>query len=76
MPRRVYDYPTDFTSWTQLNQIATIGAWILGVSFVIFLAQLIYCAMKGKEANMDDPFGLGGKYYYPYQAKTPHHVGY
>ena len=28
---------------------------------------------KGKEANMEDPFGLGGKYYYPYQAKNPHH---
>ncbi len=76
MARRIYDYPPEFSSWTELNQIATIGAWILGGSFVIFIAQLIYYSAKGKEANMDDPFNLGGKYYYPYQAKTPHHVGY
>src|SRR6185437_9812556 len=68
MPRRIYDYPAEYTSWTQLNQIATIGAWILGASFVAFLINLIYYSAKGKEANMDDPFGLGGKYYYPHTA--------
>jgi len=26
---------------------------------------------------MEDPFGLGGKYYYPIEAKNPHHhTGY
>src|SRR5574340_1205702 len=64
MPRRIYDYPAEYTSWTQLNQIATIGAWILGASFVAFLINLIYYSAKGKEANMDDPFGLGGKYWF------------
>jgi cytochrome c oxidase subunit 1 len=72
MARRIYDYPAEFTTWTQLNQIATVGAWILGASFVMFLAQLIYYSAKGKEANMADPFNLGGKYYYPYQANTTH----
>jgi cytochrome c oxidase subunit 1 len=76
MPRRVYDYPAEYSSWVQLNQIATVGAWILGGSFVFFLINLIYSSAKGKEANMDDPFGLGGKYYYPHQAKNPHHIGY
>jgi cytochrome c oxidase subunit 1 len=28
---------------------------------------------KGKPANMEDPFELGGKYYYPHQQKNPHH---
>jgi len=31
---------------------------------------------KGEPADMEDPFELGGKYYYPYQQKTPHHDGY
>jgi len=22
---------------------------------------------------MEDPFGLGGKYYYPYEQRNPHH---
>ena len=34
---------------------------------------MIYSTAKGKIANMDDPFGLGGKYYYPYQRKNPQH---
>ena len=57
----------------QMNQIAGVGAMLLGVGMTIFLVNLIYSSAKGKEANMEDPFGLGGKYYYPYQAKTPHH---
>lgn len=78
MPRRIYDYPPEFSSWTILNQIATIGAWLIGASFAVFLASLIYYSAKGKPANMDDPWGIGGKYYYPVAAKNPHggHSGY
>ena len=51
-------------------------AIMLGICIVggaIFLANLIYSTAKGTPANMDDPFGLGGKYYWPYQQKNPHH---
>ncbi|SVE36344.1 uncharacterized protein METZ01_LOCUS489198 [marine metagenome] len=24
---------------------------------------------------MEDPFGLGGKYYYPFSQRNPHHGG-
>ena len=56
-----------------MNQIATVGAMLIGVSMAIFLGNIIYSSGKGKEANMDDPFDLGGKYYYPHQQKNPHH---
>ena len=72
MPRRIYDYPP-FQAWIEMNQIASIGAMLIGTSMVIFLINIIRSSAKGKEANMDDPFGIGGKYYYPHQAKTPHH---
>jgi cytochrome c oxidase subunit 1 len=72
MPRRIYDYPA-FPEWIAMNQITSIGAMIIGVSMIIFLINIIHSSSKGKEANMDDPFGIGGKYYYPHQAKTPHH---
>jgi len=72
MPRRVFDYPP-FPEWIAMNQIITFGAMIIGISMAIFLGNLIYSAAKGKPADMDDPFDLGGKYYYPYQAKNPHH---
>ena len=70
MPRRIYDYPP-VPEWVQMNIIITVGAMIIGISMAIFLGNLIYSSAKGKPADMDDPFGLGGKYYFPYQAKTP-----
>ena len=72
MPRRIYDYPP-IPEWIAMNQIATVGAMLIGISMAIFLGNLIYSSGKGKEANPDDPFDLGGKYYYPYQQKNPHH---
>ena len=72
MPRRIYDYPP-IPEWVQMNIIITVGAMIIGISMAIFLVNLIYSSAKGKPANMDDPFGLGGKYYFPYKAKNPHH---
>ena len=72
MPRRIYDYPP-IPEWIAMNQIATIGAMLIGVSMAIFLGNMIHASAKGKPANMDDPWGLGGKYYYPYQNKNPQH---
>jgi len=50
-----------------------VGAMIILVGMVIFLANLIYSSAKGKPANLEDPFGLGGKYYYPFSQRNPHH---
>jgi len=49
---------------------------LLAAGAAIWLGNFIYSMGKGKPADMEDPFELGGKYYYPYQQKTPHHVGY
>jgi cytochrome c oxidase subunit 1 len=72
MPRRVFDYPP-IPEWIAMNQFITIGAMLLGVGAAIFLVNLIYSSAKGKEANTDDPWGIGGRYYYPFEAKDPHH---
>jgi cytochrome c oxidase subunit 1 len=72
MPRRIYDYPA-IPEWIQMNIIISIGAFIIGIAMAIFLVNLIWSSAKGKPADMDDPFGLGGKYYFPYQAKNPSH---
>ena len=45
-----------------MNQIATIGAWIVGISYVIMLANLIKSAGYGKLAA-EDPFKIGERYY-------------
>ena len=72
MPRRIYDYP-EIPEWISMNMFISVGAFIIGISMAIFLGNLIYSSAKGKPADMDDPFGLGGKYYWPYQQKNPHH---
>jgi cytochrome c oxidase subunit 1 len=71
MPRRIYDYVAD----PQLilgNQIAGIGAYLIGIGIAITIANLAISSFRGKEANMNDPFEIGEQYY-DYRAKEPHH---
>jgi len=46
MPRRVYTY-ADHPGWGALNMISTIGAAVLGVGMVLFVANLLYSRLKG-----------------------------
>src|SRR3974390_555922 len=54
MPRRVATYPTA-VGWTTLNQISTVGAYIIGVSFVVFLYNMIVSWRKPVPAG-DKPW--------------------
>jgi cytochrome c oxidase subunit 1 len=40
MPRRVATYP-DGVGWKLMNELSTVGAFLIGVSFVFFLANLL-----------------------------------
>jgi cytochrome c oxidase subunit 1 len=53
MPRRYYDYLPEFTS---LNQISTVGSWILAIGLVLMLWNLIVSGRKGKKAERN-PWG-------------------
>jgi cytochrome c oxidase subunit I len=72
MPRRIVDYDGTIPGWLIMNQIATIGAWVAGLSFIIMLVNLIKSAGSGKEADMKDPFQIGEEYY-DYRRREPHH---
>jgi len=50
MPRRYYDYVPEFTG---LNQLATVGSWILAVGLVLMFANIFRGIFKGDpvEAN-------------------------
>jgi cytochrome c oxidase subunit 1 len=48
MPRRIPDYPLMFTEW---NQLSTIGAFILGISHLIFIYNVVMCFRGGKKAE-------------------------
>jgi cytochrome c oxidase subunit 1 len=54
MPRRVYTYLAE-TGWGPLNAIASVGAAILAVSIVIWLANVAHSLVRGRLAG-DDPW--------------------
>ena len=71
MPRRIADYlPTP--ELVIMNQVATIGAWLVGISYTIMLANLIKSAGSGILAEIKDPFKVGEEYY-DYARREPRH---
>ncbi len=57
MPRRVYVYLEE-TGWGDLNLLATVGAFTIGVSVLVFLANVIYSRKQGALAG-PNPWGAG-----------------
>jgi len=57
MPRRYADYlPED--GWTTLNMVSTIGAFLLGMSTLPFLLNVIQ-SRRSPKVTVDDPWGWG-----------------
>jgi len=54
MPRRVYTYP-DLPGWGALNLASTVGAFVMGVSVLVFAANLVISFRRGKPAG-DNPW--------------------
>jgi cytochrome c oxidase subunit 1 len=52
MPRRTYTYPAGL-GFETLNRIETVGAFILGLSFVVFLINVIQTWRKPRNAPAD-----------------------
>ncbi len=59
MPRRYYTYP-DGLGWNELNLLATIGAFTIAVSIMIFLWNFVITMRSGQKAGNDpwDAFTL------------------
>jgi cytochrome c oxidase subunit 1/cytochrome c oxidase subunit I+III len=57
MPRRVYTY-SDFLGFDVLNMIVTIGAFILGIGFVLFLVNVVLGLRNGERAG-NNPWDAG-----------------
>ena len=70
MPRRVYDYVSD-PNLIIMNQIATMGAYMMGTAMAVFLYNMIWSSVKGKPAKMEDPFEIGEQYY-DHRRREPH----
>src|SRR4051794_12874384 len=57
MPRRVYTYPEGL-GWHGMNLLASIGAAILAISVVIFVANVVLSLRRGAIAGAN-PWGAG-----------------
>jgi cytochrome c oxidase subunit 1 len=71
-PRRYADYlPED--GMTGMNQISTIGAMILAVSFIVFLYNIYWTARYAPKVEVDDPWGYGASLEWATSCPPPRH---
>jgi cytochrome c oxidase subunit 1 len=71
MPRRYADYLVD-DGFTTLNQISTIGAFLLGASTLPFLWN-VYKSAKSPLVGVDDPWGWGRSLEWATSSPPPRH---
>ncbi|GIH68412.1 aa3-type cytochrome oxidase subunit I [Sphaerimonospora thailandensis] len=72
MPRRYGDYsPVD--GFTTLNQISSVGAFLLGLSNLPFLLNIWLTARRGERVTVDDPWGSGNSLEWTTSCPPPRH---
>ncbi len=70
-PRRYADYgPND--GFTLLNQISTVGAFLLALSTLPFLWN-VYVSARGPKVSVDDPWGWGRSLEWATSCPPPRH---
>ncbi|HEY4385224.1 MAG TPA: cytochrome c oxidase subunit I [Ktedonobacteraceae bacterium] len=59
MARRIYTYPAD-QGWNELNAMASVGAFIIGIGVMVFMYNIIASLKNGQKAGNDpwDAFTL------------------
>ena len=71
MPRRYADYlPTD--GFTTLNQVSTVGAFLLGASMIPFLIN-VWKTRNSPRVTVDDPWGWGRSLEWATSCPPPRH---
>jgi cytochrome c oxidase subunit 1 len=71
MPRRSADY-SEFDGFTLLNQISTVGAFVLGASTLPFIYN-VYKSAKTPPVAVDDPWGWGRSLEWATSSPPPRH---
>src|SRR6201987_3759937 len=73
MPRRVANYPFLPGNVTTLNDISSIGAFILGASNFIFFYNIYKTWRTGEKVTSDDPWGFGNSLEWATSCPPPRH---
>ncbi|WP_299057802.1 cytochrome c oxidase subunit I [uncultured Nocardioides sp.] len=71
MPRRYADYLPD-DGFTTLNQISTIGSFVLAASTLPFLWN-VYVSRRSRKIEVDDPWGWGRSLEWATSCPPPRH---
>ena len=71
MPRRYADYSAA-DGFTLLNQISTVGAFLLALSTLPFLWN-VYVTARGPKVSVDDPWGWGRSLEWATSCPPPRH---
>ncbi|MBU1678660.1 MAG: cytochrome c oxidase subunit I, partial [Bacteroidetes bacterium] len=53
MPRRYYDYLPQFAD---LQLISTIGSWLMGLTLILIITNIVSAIIKGKKSE-ENPWG-------------------
>ena len=72
MPRRYADY-LESDGFTTLNVVSTIGAFILGLSMLPFLWNVVRSYRFGDPVTVDDPWGYGNSLEWATSTPPPRH---
>jgi cytochrome c oxidase subunit 1 len=72
MPRRYADY-LDQDGFTWMNQVSTIGAFILGLSVLPFVWNIFKSWRYGEIVTVDDPWGYGNSLEWATSCPPPRH---
>jgi cytochrome c oxidase subunit I len=73
MPRRVANYPFLPGNVTTLNDISSIGAFILGASNFIFFYNIYKTWRTGEKVTADDPWGFANSLEWATSCPPPRH---
>jgi cytochrome c oxidase subunit I len=73
MPRRIANYPFLPPDVTTLNQISSIGSWILGASTLFFIYNVYKTSRHGKRVTADDPWGYANSLEWATSCPPPRH---
>jgi cytochrome c oxidase subunit 1 len=72
MPRRYFTYlPEDNVTW--MNQLSTVGAFLLAASVLPFLLNVWITARRGEKVTSNDPWGYGRSLEWATSCPPPRH---
>ncbi|MFC4113853.1 cytochrome c oxidase subunit I [Nonomuraea zeae] len=72
MPRRYADYSAG-DGFTMLNEISSVGAFLLGASTLPFLYNVYKTARRAPKVTLDDPWGYGNSLEWATSCPPPRH---